>query len=241
MNVYDTLKSMHTNRSSKNSARKDKDSQKWENQSETLSVLLKLYDDTCKPCRTKIEDVNNLICISRIKSDWKKRYIQTVNSRTELEYAAHNAANYLESLVNKLCETMSEIDSNKDQAKDFAKSCFLYLNKVHEGTCIGEAGKVILNLFNQGKLCSHSMDVIMAKAEEISKEKKIPFAHKLNENQKKAIDFMVEEKEQRVSPIIHHLQTYKNLKEHMGTWVPLLEALVEENSLKAQKIINSMP
>jgi len=208
---------------------------------ETLSILLKTYGDSQSSSKRQVNWAKNLISQTRIKTNWRRKFIQTGDHKTEMELAAHNAANYLEGLANHLDQTMTNIEENKDKAKDFAMNCFAYLNKVHQGSCIGEAGKIIIDLFEKGELCTEVMEVLMGEAEKLSKTKKLPFANKLTESQKKAIEFMAEEKEERITPVLNCLQTYQHLSKHIAKWNPLLEALVKEDAPKAQKIINTMP
>ncbi len=209
--------------------------------SETLSVLLKAYSDTHISCQNQLDTAKDLICQTRIKPSWKRRYIQTGKNKTEIELAAHNAANYLEGVTEELDQTILEIETDKDKARDFAINCFAYLNKIHEGSCIGEAGKIIIDLFRKGELCTEMMEILMGEAEKHSKSKNIPFANKLTKSQKKALEFMSQEKEERISPVLNSLQAYKHLCSHLERWTPLLNALVHEDVPKAQQLIKSMP
>jgi hypothetical protein len=208
---------------------------------DTLSILLKEYNETIDSCHQRIELANDLICQSRIKPHWKKRYIKAGDTKTEIELAAYNAANYLENVTKHLSQVISHIESNKTEAQEFAINCFAYLNKIHQGSCIGEAGKIIIDLFKKGQLCSEMMEALMQKAEDLSQTKSLPFANKLNDDQKHALKFMEQEKEERITPVLNSLQTYKHLYSHIPPWNLLLDALIKENSAKAQKIIESMP
>lgn len=211
------------------------------NSPETLSVLLKKYTDTQDNCQGQIDRAKDLICQARIKPTWKEKFIRTGGNKTEIELAAHNAANYLEGVTNQLDQTICEIEAKKDKARDFAINCFAYLNKIHQGSCIGEAGKIIIDLFEKGELCTEMMEVLMGEAEQQSKDKNLPFANKLTDNQKKALEFMTQEKEERISPVLNSLQAYNHLCAHMENWNPLLDALVKEDVVKAQRIIKLMP
>jgi hypothetical protein len=224
-----------------NIVRNKKSKHHEQNPQDTLSILLKTYEDTHQKSKDQIEMARDLIVETRIKADWHKKFIKTGDHKTEVEYAAFNAANYVESLTDHLSRTMDTIEKEKDIAKEFAISCFNYLNKLHEGTCIGEAGKMIVTLFKKGELCTEVMDILMGEAEKLSVDKSLPFANKLSESQKKALDFIAEEKEVRITPVIHSLQEYNNLASHIGRWAPLLQALVKEDTQKAQKLIDSMP
>lgn len=168
-----------------------------------------------------------------------KKILINKNSKSA-EAIAMGSAEYLEKAIKELEETLGKINREKDQAKDFARNCFIYLNKIHENTCLGEAGKIMLQLFDAGDLSGNIIFGLIDKAEQISQEKMLPFANKLTPSQSKAINFMVEERDVRIAPTIENLQNFVVLYKSIGLYTPLLKALTSEDFEEAQKIVNGL-
>lgn len=232
--MYKKDKESNKNQPVKKSINKNK-------KTETLSSLLKNFNQTLP----KIEEVSTLashfITQARLKRDWPSvKLAFNTGAHKNAEDIALSSADFLEKNLKELKDCIEEIDEKKAQAIEFARSCFIYLNNVHRGTCLGEAGKIMLDLFDQGELSGNVILGLIDKAEEISKNKDLPFANKLTSPQTKAITFMVEERDIRIAPTIENLQNYTLLCNNIFQYTPLLKALTHEDFKIAQKLVNKL-
>jgi ribosome-associated translation inhibitor RaiA len=212
-----------------------------EGDADTLSILLKVFEDQKIPTQQQIEKAASLITQIKIKAHWKKAYLRAAGERTELETAADNASNHVESMIERLETSIEFIDKNQLRAREFAVNCFLYLNKVHEGTCLGDIGTKMIKLFQAGELSSEAMDELTSEAEAAATKSKRKFSNEPTPGQIRGIEFMSEEREERVAPLLPHLSTFQILSQSLKLWPPLLEALLREDTGAAQKIIDKMP
>jgi hypothetical protein len=232
--MYKKGKESNKNQPVKKSTNKNK-------KTETLSSLLKNFNQTLP----KIEEVSTLashfITQARLKRDWPSVKIAfNTGDHKNAEDIALSSADFLEKNLKELKDCIEEIDEKKAQAIEFARNCFIYLNNVHRGTCLGEAGKIMLDLFDQGELSGNVILGLIDKAEKISKNKDLPFANKLTSPQTKAITFMVEERDIRIAPTIENLQNYTLLCNNIFQYTPLLKALTHEDFKIAQKLVNKL-
>lgn len=223
---------------------------------ETLSSLLKKFDAYVPTLENITNETAHWITKSRIKQDWVKETLVLKNNKCQggktipkdeketysrsAESVALCSAELLEKTIQELENIIEKINSEKDEAKAFARNCFSYLNKVHKNTCLGEAGKIMLELFDEGNLSGNIILGLIEKAEEISTKKQLPYANKLTFNQSKAINFMVEERDLRITPTIDDLQQFLFLYQNLIIYTPLLKALTYNDLKEAKRLINNL-
>lgn len=229
---------------------------------ETLSSLLKHFEMTLPIAYNLLETIPTLVTRTNLKESWASGFIKSNskemkpprnstedntknntenNTENNIETIATNTANFLEKISKELEESIKSIEDQKNQALSFARNSFLYLNSIHKDTCLGEAGKIMLELFDKGELTGDIIFGLLERAEEISKTKNLPFSNKLTTAQTKAINFMVEERDQRISPTVEELQSYSSLYSSALCWEPLLTALLNDNIKSAQCIVDAIP
>jgi hypothetical protein len=239
---------------------------KSQTKTETLSSLLKKFETSSPDLDHTLGEGLDWVTQSRLKANWPKVQIKIPVSKTsgdglnktkykneeignnnentalnylskDVETIALSSADYLEKILKELEEKSVKINNEKNDAKEFARNCFVYLNNVHENTCLGEAGKIMLQLFDQGDLSGDVILGLIERAEELSFEKKLPFANKLTAAQSNAINFMIEERDLRITPTIEDLQSFLFLHSSVLRYTPLLKALTCENFKEAQEIV----
>jgi hypothetical protein len=223
-----------------------------EEKTETLSSLIKKFD-SCLPSLNALADTaSNYITQTKLQTSWPKINIKIYQNKDKrgkesapilrsVESVALNSAEFLEKTLQELSTKAEKINEEKDEAKEFARNCFIYLNKVHNGTCLGEAGKIMLKLFDDGNLSGNIIFGLIERAEKISLEKDLPFANKLSPAQSKAINFMVEERDTRIAPTIENLQIFLHLYKTTETYTPLVQSLASHDFKMAERIINQLP
>lgn len=219
-----------------------------EERTETLSSLLKQFDIFYPNIEYLTNETNNWITQAKLKTNWPEAQMALNLDSSKMkkktlksaETLALSSATLLERVIQDLEQRLEKIEREKDKAKEFARNCFVYLNKIHKGTCLGEAGIIMLNLFDNGDLSGNIIFGLVDRAETISVEKDLPFANKLTTPQANAITFMLEEKDTRLAPTIENLQAFLHLYKTASTYGPLLKALTCENFKEAQKLLDAM-
>jgi hypothetical protein len=212
-----------------------------QNKTETLSSLLKRFELVLPKTNELIEESAQIITLTKLKNQWSQKKIIHEGNHLDAEMVALNTTKYLEKCTEEISEKIELINGQKKEALEFARNCFVYLNKVHKNTCLGEAGEIMLKLFDSGELSGNTIFGLLEHAEVLSEKKKLPFANKLSKEQSGAIDFMVEERNTRISPTIENLQNFFELQTSINRWLPLLKALEKDEYDLAQKLINELP
>jgi hypothetical protein len=202
----------------------------------SFSTLLKEYNDTVDIAKSLIEETKDLVTKVYIKPKWSNKRVRVNETETPpVEYAATVIAEQIEEAAKEVEEAIAEIEKNKEESFSFACNSYEYLNKIYEGTPTGEMGVKILENFRNGTLTNGKMRELMEELEE--KEASSKEDIELTEAQKKAIDFIISEREERTTPVVEQLARFKGFKDKCARGNKIINALLKEDVLEAERLL----